>query len=178
MHSLTCWLTTWSRVLPEKLTSLQVVKKCHAFYGTSGSSLHSQVPTWARAIQSMPPHHTSWRSISISFSLLHQGLPSCLFPSCFLTNPVCTFTLPHACHMTCPSHCSWFDHQNNIWWAVHIINLFSTLFSKTLSLCSSLNVRDQGSYWYRTTGQIIVLYNLTFIFLNSNLEDKKFCTMW
>jgi hypothetical protein len=38
--------------------------------------------------------------------------------------------------------------------------LLSTLFSNTLSLCFSLNVRDQVSHPYRTTGKIIVLYIL------------------
>jgi hypothetical protein len=36
--------------------------------------------------------------------------------------------------------------------------LLSTLFSNTLSLFSSLNVRGQVSYPYRTTGKIIDLY--------------------
>jgi hypothetical protein len=35
--------------------------------------------------------------------------------------------------------------------------LLNTLFSNTLSLCSSLNVRDQVLYPYKTTGKIIVL---------------------
>jgi hypothetical protein len=39
--------------------------------------------------------------------------------------------------------------------------LLSTLFSNTLSLWSPLNVRDQISHPYRTTGKIIVLYILT-----------------
>jgi hypothetical protein len=34
--------------------------------------------------------------------------------------------------------------------------LLNTLFSNTLSLCSSLNVRDQVSHPYRTTDKIIV----------------------
>jgi hypothetical protein len=38
--------------------------------------------------------------------------------------------------------------------------LLSTLFSNTLSLCSSLNVRDQVSHPYRITGKIIVLHSL------------------
>jgi hypothetical protein len=42
-------------------------------------------------------------------------------------------------------------------------NIFlSTLFSNPLSLCSSLNVRDEVSHQYRTTGKIIVLYILIF----------------
>ena len=48
--------------------------------------------------------------------------------------------------------------------------LLRTLFSNTLSLCSSLNER------YKTTCRIIVLYVSIFIFLDSKLEDKTFCT--
>jgi hypothetical protein len=36
--------------------------------------------------------------------------------------------------------------------------LLNTLFSKTLSLCSFLKVRDQVSHPYSTTGKITVLY--------------------
>jgi hypothetical protein len=50
--------------------------------------------------------------------------------------------------------------------------LLRTLFINTLSLCSSLNVRDQVSHPYKTTGRIMVLYILTFIFLDSRREDK------
>jgi hypothetical protein len=48
------------------------------------------------------------------------------------------------------------------------------LFSNTLSLHSSLNVSNQVSFPYKTTGKIIV--PLIFIFLDSKLEDKRFCT--
>jgi hypothetical protein len=39
-------------------------------------------------------------------------------------------------------------------------------------------VRDQVPYPYKTTGKITVLYTPIFVFLDSNLEDKRFCTEW
>ena len=42
--------------------------------------------------------------------------------------------------------------------------LLNTLFSNTLSLCSSLSVSDQVSHQYKTTGKIIVLYIYFLIF--------------
>jgi hypothetical protein len=56
--------------------------------------------------------------------------------------------------------------------------LFRTLFSNTLSLCRSLNVRNQVSHPYKTTGKIMVLYILTFTFLDSRREDKRLWTEW
>jgi hypothetical protein len=43
----------------------------------------------------------------------------------------------------------------------------------TLSHCSPLSVRDQVSHPYTTAGKIIFLYTLIFVFLGSNLEDKR-----
>jgi hypothetical protein len=56
--------------------------------------------------------------------------------------------------------------------------LLNTLFSNTLSVCSSLNVRDQVSHPHRTTAKVIVLYILIFMFLDSRRQDKRFWTEW
>jgi hypothetical protein len=52
------------------------------------------------------------------------------------------------------------------------------MFSDTLSFLSSLNVSDQVSHPYKTTGKIIVLFILIFKILDSNLEDKKFSILF
>jgi hypothetical protein len=56
--------------------------------------------------------------------------------------------------------------------------LLNTLFSNTFSLRSSLNVRDQVTHQYRTTGKSIALCILIFIFLDSRREEKIFWTEW
>jgi len=44
------------------------------------------------------------------------------------------------------------------------------------SLYSSQNVRDQVQHPRKTTGKILDLYILIFVFLDGELEDKRLCT--
>ena len=96
-------LTAWSRFILEKLTSSQLVKKFPGFHGTRRfitaftSARHLSL-SWARLIQPMPPHPTSWRSMLILSSHLCLGLPSGLFPSGFPTKTLYTplLSLIHA----------------------------------------------------------------------------------
>src|SRR5215471_7200925 len=136
-------------------------------------------------------------SILILSTHLRLGLPNSLFPSGFPTNTLCT-PISSPIRATCPTHlirldlttCTILGEEYRSF-SSSLCNflhspvtssllgpniLLNTLFSNTLSLCPSLNVSDQVSYPYKTTGRIIVLYSLIFKALDSELEDKGFCS--
>ena len=101
-------LTSWCRVIFEKLTAFQLVKKFPAFHGTRRfittlTSVRHLSLSWASPIQSIYPHPTSWRSILILFTHLRLGLPSGLLPSGFPTKTLHTY-LFSPIRATCPAH--------------------------------------------------------------------------
>ena len=94
-HILTHSPTPRCRVLFEKLTGLQLVKKFPVFHGTRRfitalTSVHHLSLSWASPVQSIYPHPTSWRSVLILSTHLRLGLPSGLFPSGFPTKTLYT----------------------------------------------------------------------------------------
>ena len=97
-------LTPWCRVLLEKLTGLQLVKKFPAFHGTRRfiaalTSVRHLSLSWASPIQSIYSHPTSWRSVLILSTHLRLGLPSGLLPSGFPSKTLYTpFPHPFAPH--------------------------------------------------------------------------------
>ena len=164
--------TPWCRVRLEKLTGLQLVKKFPAFYGTRRfitalTSVHHLSLSWARPIQSIYPHPTSWRSILILSTHLRLGLPSGLFPSGFPTKTLYT-PLTTPIRATCPAHLILLDFitrtilgeeyksfRTSLCNLLHSPvtssllgpNIFlNTIFSNTLSFLSSRNVSDQVSH--------------------------------
>jgi len=125
----TYWLTLWSRVLLEKLSGFQLVKKFPALYEnrrfiTADTSARHLSLYWASSIQSIHPHPTSWRSVLILSSNLRLGLSSGLVPSGFPIKTLYTHLLsPHTLYMSRPSHSSRFYHPNNVGWGVQITKL-------------------------------------------------------
>jgi len=146
---------------------------------------HSKVPTTCpcpEPAQSSPYlHPTFWRSILILSSHLCLGLLSGLFPPGFPTRTLYT-PLPSPIRTTCPTHLILLDFITHTILGEEYRSLSSsvcsflrspvtsslldpnillnTLFSNTLSPHSSLNMSDQVSHPYITTGKIIVLYIL------------------
>ena len=102
LYLLTYLLTPWCRVLLEKLTCLQLVKKFPAFHGTRRlitalTSVRHLSLSWASPIQSIYPHPTSWRSILLS-THLRLGLTSGSFPPVSPPRPYTLPLLTHTCH--------------------------------------------------------------------------------
>jgi len=188
-------LTPWSRVLLEKLTGFQLVKKFPAFYGirrfitTFKSACHLSL-SCASLIQSIPSHPTAWRSILILSSYLHQCLPG--FPTKTLYKP-----LPCLIHLTCPTHlilldfitCTILDGKYKSLSSSLCSFFYSPVTTSLLGSNTLLNTLFSNTHpmflpqcqWPSFTpiqNKIMVLYILIFKFLDSKLEDKRFCTEW
>jgi hypothetical protein len=104
------------------------------FSGTT--TLHLSL-SWARSIQSIPPHPISQRSILIVSTHPHGDFLSGLYPSGFPTYSLYAILSLHSCYMSCLFHIPWLDHSNYTWRRVQVMQLLIMQFSPTLStLCS------------------------------------------
>jgi len=166
------WQATWFS---------QLVKKFPALYGTRRfitafkKARHLSL-LWASSIQSMPLHPTSLWSILILSSHLNLDFEIVSFRQVSPPNHIYISPPPCTCYMLRLSHSSRLDHPNNTGWRVQIIKLIIMQFPplpcyfvplrhkysirhldlKRPQPSSSLNVSDQVSHPYKTTGKSTV----------------------
>ena len=138
-------LTPWCRVLLEKLTGLQLVKKFPALHGTRRfiialTSVRHLSLSWASPIQSI--YHT--HLLEIHPNIIHPSTPrspqwslSLRFPH---QDPIHPSLLTHTRHMPNPSHSSRFYHPHSIGRGVQIFP--SLNFLKT-DLASDLHFPEE-----------------------------------
>jgi hypothetical protein len=125
-----CWCGEIDTVIFEG--TVKALKHFPTFYGSKGSSPHSQEPTNFPFLSQTNPVHTTYISPSsnlMSFTFPCLGLPNGLLPSGFQKITYMGSSSLHSCHMSRPSHPPRIVHSNYTWRRVQIMKLLAMQLS-------------------------------------------------
>ena len=161
-YLLTYLLTPWSRVLLEKLTGFQLVKKFTVFCGsqrfvTAFTSARHLSLSWTSSIQSTPPHLSSSRPISILSPIYAWVSHVVSFPSRFPTKPCIRLSSPPNALHAPPISFSWTN-----------INALCTMVDS--ERFSVLGV----DHWVQKSGHLCCTAFLSFAFA-TRLRNSELC---
>ena len=115
---------------PAKLPDHQLFKKFLEFSATPGfitafkRARHMSL-SWVTLIRTMPPCYVMNTCFNIILPPTPKVFQVVSFSQVSHQNPVGTSPVSYTCHIPRPSHSSWFDHANNIGWAVQIMKLLA-----------------------------------------------------
>lgn len=111
-------LTTWNRVIFEKLKSLSPsVRNNSASYGMRKAHYHLKCPLQDSILNHMNPAQTLTPSFLISYFCMYMPGYSKVSLSVFWDFAFLSF--PYACYIPNPCHPLWYD-GSNIWWLIRV----------------------------------------------------------
>jgi hypothetical protein len=145
MHNFTELSPSWEAPLVQLLNNFPTLYGPWRFITVFTRAIHWSL-SWARRIQSIPPHPTSLRSILILschlhlvlISLLPSGIPPELYMHSSSSSSLCVL------HVL-PSHPPCLDHSNYIWRKVQVMKLLIKQFSPTSHQFIPLQSRTQNT---------------------------------
>jgi hypothetical protein len=154
-RELTNQITPLSRVIPEKLPVLYLVKIFPAFYKnrrfitTFTTARHLPLSS-ARSIQFMS-NPIFKKFFLITSSHLYLGLSNSLLHWSYPQKPCMHLFSPHTCYMPRLSPFPWFDYPNHICWGVQSIKLLVTKLFPLSCLLALLGQNSLLSTFFSTT---------------------------
>ena len=129
-HDMTWHDMTWHD-MTQSLTKVKVLTYSknfpHSVEPESSLPCWQQLDTYSYPQPDQSNPHLPFQPLKTHFNIIFPSTPMTSNHSLsfrFLNlNPVCICLLSHPCNMPPPSHPSWFDHMNYIWWSVQTVKV-------------------------------------------------------
>jgi hypothetical protein len=109
---------------------------------------------------------------------LFLGPPNEIFRQVYPPKSCEHFFSPHACHMLCRAHLSWFSQPNNIWRRLQIMNLFVKQFRPAFCYFLRLRTKYLSLYLFSTHSAYVLpkLFDTKFHAHVKQQSKSQLCT--